>query len=76
MKILIDLDEGFIARIERERQVAQNATATETFAGKRPARTAMIRTLLVESLDRRCVERGEEIPVVTTESLPVEPIDA
>lgn len=62
MKILIDLDEGFIARIERERQVAEYGTATETQPGKRPPRTAMIRSLLSEALDARCLARGEEIP--------------
>lgn len=67
-KILIELDEGFLARIERERLVAERLSAvaaTETKAakaGKRPPRTQVMRTLLKEALDQRCTERGEEIP--------------
>lgn len=56
MKILIEFDTGFLARIERERVVIERAD------GKRPPRTAMVRSLLRQALDARCAERNEEIP--------------
>lgn len=74
-KVLIELDHGFMARIERERFVAEYAHAAALIEeataradgkppanGKRPARTATMRTLLREAMDARCLARGESIP--------------
>lgn len=68
-KVLIELDNGFMGRIERERFVAEYASAAaiiETTGkpgkGKRPHRTGMMRTLLREAMDARCLARGEAIP--------------
>lgn len=56
-KVLIEFDSGFLARIERERVIAERAV------GKRPARTVMIRELLTDAMNGRCLARGEDVPV-------------
>lgn len=54
--LLIKLDNGFIMRIEAEREVLTGGT------GHKIPRTAMIRMLLKEALEARQRARGEQVP--------------
>ena len=53
--VLIQLDNGFVARIEAERDVLTEGT------GHKLPRTGMIRILLKEALDARQRARGERV---------------
>lgn len=66
MKILIDLDPGFLARIEREQVVLERNT------GKRAPRTAVMRALMRQALDTNAAVRGEDIPSAMV-ATPTEP---